>query len=105
MLCLIYVRSSGIIQRIYDVAFAGSSSAQTKYLAQTNNPELDQLVSIAFAAIDTFFILVFHTSVRIPMCVCNTICHVLCLGSATTGIRESFAFPNTSPKANATCAV
>ncbi|KAF2634696.1 hypothetical protein P280DRAFT_494128 [Massarina eburnea CBS 473.64] len=50
-------------------------------------------VSIAFIVIDTLFLLLFYVSryfnnnaVRLPMLVCNTLCYVLCMGSAVTGI-------------------
>ncbi|OAA37542.1 hypothetical protein BBO_07572 [Beauveria brongniartii RCEF 3172] len=63
-------------------------------LIQTNNPGLDQRVSIAFIVIDTFFLAVFFASryynpkaVGMPMLVCNTLCYIFCLGSATAGIR------------------
>lgn len=76
---------------------AGSSAFSPEYLAETNNPGLDQRVSIAFIVIDTFFLLVFFLSryynpkaVGVPMLVCNTLCYVFCIGSATAGIRESF---------------
>ncbi|KAF1358674.1 hypothetical protein EJ07DRAFT_37120, partial [Lizonia empirigonia] len=65
----------------------------SEYLAETNDPGLDQRVSIAFIVIDTFFLLVFYMSryfnrktVGMPMLVCNTLCYVLCMGSAATGI-------------------
>jgi hypothetical protein len=74
-----------------------SSAGSSEYLAQTNDPGLDQQVSIAFIVIDTFFLLVFYVSryfnpkaVGVPMLVCNTLCYVLCMGSAATGICESF---------------
>ncbi|EAT90254.1 hypothetical protein HBI56_047150 [Parastagonospora nodorum] len=70
---------------------AGSPSPE--FLAETNDPGLDQRVSIAFIVIDTFFLAVFYVSryynpkaVGLPMLVCNTLCYVLCLGSAVTGI-------------------
>ena len=76
---------------------AGSSAGSPEYLAETNDPGLDQRVSIAFIVIDTFFLLVFYVSryfnpkaVGVPMLVCNTLCYVLCMGSAATGICESF---------------
>lgn len=76
---------------------AGSSPGSPEYLAETNDPGLDQRVSIAFIVIDTFFLLVFYVSlyfnpkaVGVPMLVCNTLCYVLCMGSAATGICESF---------------
>ena len=76
---------------------AGSSAGPSEYLAETNDPGLDQRVSITFIVIDTFFLLVFYVSryfnpraVGVPMLVCNTLCYVLCMGSAATGIRESF---------------
>ncbi|CAO2655513.1 Nn.00g043160.m01.CDS01 [Neocucurbitaria sp. VM-36] len=72
---------------------AGSSAGSPEYLAETNDPTLDQRVSIAFIVIDTFFLLVFYVSryfnpkaVGVPMLVCNTLCYVLCMGSAATGI-------------------
>ncbi|KAL5344278.1 hypothetical protein ACLOAV_010782 [Pseudogymnoascus australis] len=72
---------------------AGSSAGSSEYLAETNDPGLDQRVSIAFIVIDTFFLLVFYVSryfnpkaVGVPMLVCNTLCYVLCMGSAATGI-------------------
>ncbi|KAH7348013.1 integral membrane protein PTH11-like protein [Pyrenochaeta sp. MPI-SDFR-AT-0127] len=72
---------------------AGSSAGSPEYLAETNDPGLDQRVSIAFIVIDTFFLLVFYTSryfnpkaVGLPMLICNTLCYVLCMGSAATGI-------------------
>ncbi|KAF2820726.1 hypothetical protein CC86DRAFT_471275 [Ophiobolus disseminans] len=64
-----------------------------EFLAETNNPLLDQRVSIAFIVIDTFFLSLFYVSrylnkkaVPWPMLVCNTLCYVLCMGSAATGI-------------------
>jgi hypothetical protein len=79
---------------------ASSSAGQQpspEYLAETNDPYLDQRVSIAFIVIDTFFLLLFYVSryfnnkaVGLPMLVCNTLCYVLCMGSAATGICESF---------------
>jgi hypothetical protein len=74
---------------------AGSNAPSPEFLAETNDPGLDQRVSIAFIVIDTFFLLVFYVSryfnpkaVGVPMLVCNTLCYVLCLGSAATGICE-----------------
>lgn len=62
-------------------------------LVVTNDPGLDQRVSIAFIVIDTFFLAVFFASryynpkaVGNPMLVCNTLCYIFCLGSATAGI-------------------
>lgn len=76
---------------------AGPSVGSPEYLAQTNDPGLDERVSIAFIVINTFFLLVFYLSryynpkaVGVPMLVCNTLCYVFCLGSAATGICESF---------------
>lgn len=76
---------------------AGSSEPSSEYLAETNDPGLDQRVSIAFIVIDTFFLMVFYLSryfnrkaVGMPMLVCNTLCYVLCMGSAATGICEFF---------------
>lgn len=67
-----------------------------EYLAQTNDPGLDERVSIAFVVIDTFFLLIFYVSryynpkaVGLPMLVCNTLCYVLCIGSAAAGICKS----------------
>ena len=80
---------------------AGSNApvGSPEYLAETNDPGLDQRVSIAFIVIDTIFLLIFYLSryfnpkaVGVPMLVCNTLCYVLCMGSAATGIRESFRF-------------
>ena len=72
------------------------SSASSEYLAETNDPGLDERVSIAFIVIDTFFLLVFYVSwyfnskaVGVPILVCNTLCYVFCMGSAATGICES----------------
>ncbi|KAL5370871.1 hypothetical protein DPSP01_014623 [Paraphaeosphaeria sporulosa] len=66
------------------------------FLAETRSPYLDQRVSIAFIVIDTAFLLLFYVSryyspkaVGTPMLVCNTLCYVLCLGSAVTGILMS----------------
>jgi hypothetical protein len=76
---------------------AGSRAGSPEYRAERNDPDLDQRVSIAFILIDTFFLLVFFASryfnpkaVGVPMVVCNTLCYVLCMGSAATGICESF---------------
>ena len=76
---------------------AGSSAPSSQYLAETNDPGLDQRASIAFIVLDTFFLLVFYVSryfnpkaVGLPMLVCNTLCYVLCMGSAATGICEFF---------------
>lgn len=75
------------------INMTGSSVKSSAFLAETNDPTLDQRVSIAFILIDTFFLLVFYASryynpkaVGLPMLVCNTLCYVLCLGSATAGI-------------------
>ncbi|KAF1930401.1 uncharacterized protein M421DRAFT_58505 [Didymella exigua CBS 183.55] len=72
---------------------ANSSTHSPQYLAETNDPGLDQRGSIAFIVIDTFFLMVFYTSrylnpkaVGTPMLICNTLAYVLCLGSAVTGI-------------------
>ncbi|QKX53360.1 uncharacterized protein TRUGW13939_00438 [Talaromyces rugulosus] len=72
---------------------AGSGAGSPAYRAETNDPNLDQRVSISFILIDTFFLLVFFASryfnpkaVGVPMVVCNTLCYVLCMGSAATGI-------------------
>jgi hypothetical protein len=81
-------------------AMAASSAGppSPEFLAETNNPYLDQRVSIAFIVIDTAFLLLFYTSryynakaVGTPMLVCNTLCYILCLGSAATGICGSCA--------------
>lgn len=73
---------------------AGPTPGSPEYLAETNDPGLDQRVSIAFAVIDTVFLAVFYASryynpkaVSKPMLVCNTLCYIFCLGSAATGIR------------------
>lgn len=67
----------------------------SQYLAETNDPSLDERVSIAFIVIDTFLLLVFYVSryfnpeaVGVPMLLCNTLCYVFCMGSAATGICE-----------------
>lgn len=72
---------------------AGPTPGSPEYLAQTNNPALDQRVSIAFTMINTFFLAIFYVSryynpkaVGTPMLVCNTLCYVFCLGSAAAGI-------------------
>ncbi|KAJ5715337.1 uncharacterized protein N7483_012518 [Penicillium malachiteum] len=72
---------------------AASSVSSSEFLAEQNDPSLDQRVSIAFIVIDTFLMLVFYVSryfnpkaVGGPMLICNTLCYVFCLGSATTGI-------------------
>ncbi|KAF1841388.1 uncharacterized protein K460DRAFT_292763 [Cucurbitaria berberidis CBS 394.84] len=72
---------------------AGSSAPSPEFLAERNNPGLAQRVCIAFIIIDTFFLLVFFVSryfnrkaVGMPMLVCNTLCYVLCMGTAATGI-------------------
>ncbi|KAJ5752724.1 hypothetical protein N7520_009641 [Penicillium odoratum] len=72
---------------------AGSTVGSSELLAEKNDPSLDQRVSIAFIVIDTFFMLVFYVSryfnpkaVGVPMLMCNTMCYVFCMGSATTGI-------------------
>lgn len=75
------------------MAASSAGKPSQKFLAETNNPYLDQHVSIAFIIIDTLFLLVFYASryynrkaVGTPMLVCNTLCYILCLGSAVTGI-------------------
>ncbi|OQE08731.1 hypothetical protein PENFLA_c125G07680 [Penicillium flavigenum] len=72
---------------------AVSSVGSSELLTETNDPALDQRVSIAFIVIDTIFMLVFYVSryfnpkaVGVPMVVCNTLCYVFCMGSAVTGI-------------------
>ncbi|KAJ6018417.1 hypothetical protein N7499_003734 [Penicillium canescens] len=72
---------------------AGLRVRSSELLAGTNDPGLDQRVSIAFIVIDTFFMLVFYVSryfnpkaVGVPMVMCNTLCYVFCIGSAATGI-------------------
>lgn len=77
----------------------GNSTApppSPEFLAERNNPGLDQRVSIAFIVIDTFFLGVFLVSrylnpkaIALPMVIFNTLCYLLCLGSAVAGIRES----------------
>lgn len=64
-----------------------------EYLAETNDPGLDQRVSIAFIVIDTLFLLLFYVSryfnpkaIGMPMLVCNTLCFFFCMGSAVAGI-------------------
>ena len=75
---------------------AAHSTLSPEYLAETNDPGLDQRVSIAFIVIDTFFLLLFYVSryfnpkaIGIPMLVCNTLCFFFCMGSAVAGICES----------------
>lgn len=75
---------------------AGPTPGSPEYLAETNDPGLDQRVSIIFTVINTVFIAIFYASrhynpkaVGKPMLVCNTLCYVFCLGSAATGIRAS----------------
>ncbi|KAJ5477640.1 hypothetical protein N7530_003149 [Penicillium desertorum] len=72
---------------------ADSSVGLSELLPETNDPGLDQRVSVAFIVIDTIFMLVFYVSryfnpkaVGVPMMVCNTLCYVFCMGSAVTGI-------------------
>lgn len=76
---------------------AGSIVGSPEYLAETNDPRLDERVSIVFIVIDTLFLLLFYVSrhfnpeaVGVPMLVCNTLCYVFCMGSAATGICEFF---------------
>ena len=76
---------------------AGSSRGSPEYPTETNDPYLDQRVSIAFIVIDTIFLCIFYVSrysnrkaVGVPMLVCNTLCYILCMGSATAGICEYF---------------
>ncbi|KAF1978870.1 hypothetical protein BU23DRAFT_497845 [Bimuria novae-zelandiae CBS 107.79] len=75
------------------MAASSAGPPSPEFLAETNNPYLDQRVSIVFIVIDTFFLMLFYVSryynrkaVGTPMLVCNTLCYVLCLGSAATGI-------------------
>jgi hypothetical protein len=79
---------------------AGDQPPSPEFLAETNDPFLDQRVSIAFIVLDTFFLIVFYVSryynkqaVGLPMLVCNTLAYVLCLGSAATGICRSLLIP------------
>ncbi|KAJ3475615.1 hypothetical protein NLG97_g9396 [Lecanicillium saksenae] len=72
---------------------AGPTPGSPEYLAETNDPGLDQRVSIVFAIIDTIFLAIFYVSryynpkaVGKPMLICNTLCYIFCLGSAATGI-------------------
>lgn len=72
---------------------AGSVAPSPEFLAERNDPGLDQRVSIVFIIIDTLFLIVFYVSryynpkaVGIPMLVCNTLCYLFCLGSAVAGI-------------------
>ncbi|KAJ6784254.1 hypothetical protein PWT90_10968 [Aphanocladium album] len=72
---------------------AGPTPGSPEYLAETNDPGLDQRVSIVFAIIDTIFLAIFYVSryynpkaVGRPMLICNTLCYIFCLGSAATGI-------------------
>lgn len=73
---------------------AGPTPGSPEYLAETNDPGLDQRVSIVFTVINTVFLAIFYASrhynpkaVGRPMLVCNTLCYIFCLGSAATGIR------------------
>lgn len=73
----------------------GSSPPSLEFLAETNDPGLDQRVSIAFIVVDTVFLVLFYVSWRlnskavgVPMLVCNTLCYVFCIGSAVAGICE-----------------
>jgi hypothetical protein len=66
-----------------------------EFLLETNHPQLDQQVSIAFIVINTFFIALLFLSryfnphaVVTPMLVCNTLCYALCIGIAIGGICE-----------------
>lgn len=66
-----------------------------EWLAETNDPYLDQRVSIVFIVIDTLFLAIFYISryynpkaIGRAMLWCNTLCYICCLGSATTGIRK-----------------
>ncbi|OAA54058.1 hypothetical protein ISF_08538 [Cordyceps fumosorosea ARSEF 2679] len=72
---------------------ASPTRGSPEYLAQTNDPYLDQRVSITFAVIDTLFLAIFYTSryynpkaIGNPMLICNTLCYLFCLGSAVAGI-------------------
>ncbi|OAA67740.1 hypothetical protein LEL_10363 [Akanthomyces lecanii RCEF 1005] len=72
---------------------AGPTPGSPEYLAETNDPGLDQRVSIVFTVINTVFLAIFYASrhynpkaVGRPMLVCNTLCYIFCLGSAATGI-------------------
>lgn len=74
-----------------------ASPPSPEFLAETNDPGLDQRVSIGFIVIDTFFLGVFFMSryynpkaIGWPMLVCNALCYVFCMGSAATGICKSF---------------
>lgn len=79
------------------MADSSASPPSPEFLAETNDPYLDQRVSIAFIVIDTAFLLLFYTSryynakaIGTPMLVCNTICYIFCLGSAVAGICGFF---------------
>lgn len=72
---------------------SGTSAESPEYLAETNDPSLDQRMSIV---VGTFFLSVNIASryynpkaVGLPMLVCNTLCYVLCIGNAATGICKS----------------
>ncbi|KAK1463483.1 CFEM domain-containing protein [Colletotrichum melonis] len=72
---------------------AGSSPPSSEYIVEMNNSALDEMVSTAFIVIDTLFLLVFYLSryfnpkpVGVPMLVCNTLCYVCCMRSASVGI-------------------
>ena len=76
-----------------------SSLLTPGYLAQTNHPQLDQQVGIAFIAINTFFLVLLFISrhynpkaVVIPMLVCNTLCYLMCLAISIVGICECSHF-------------
>ncbi|KAF9732422.1 integral membrane protein [Paraphaeosphaeria minitans] len=78
------------------MAASSAGPASPAFLAETRNPYLDQHVSIAFIVIDTAFMLLFYASryynrkaVGTQMLVCNTLCYMLCMGSAATGILMS----------------
>jgi hypothetical protein len=85
-----------LVRHYMAASSAGPSSPE--FLAETNDPRLDHRVSIAFIVIDTAFLLLFYASwyynakaVGMPMLVCNTLCYILCLESAVTGICGSCA--------------
>ncbi|KAJ5936188.1 hypothetical protein N7454_005486 [Penicillium verhagenii] len=71
---------------------ASSSVRPSGSPAETNDPGLDQRVSVAFIVLNKFFILLFYVSryfklkaVVVPMLVYNTLCYVFYIRSVMTG--------------------
>ncbi|KAL5405071.1 hypothetical protein PMIN03_008722 [Paraphaeosphaeria minitans] len=88
------------VRQTDNMAASSAGPASPAFLAETRNPYLDQHVSIAFIVIDTAFMLLFYASryynrkaVGTQMLVCNTLCYMLCMGSAATGICGSSGSP------------